>query len=51
MITLAQKRAHFREVQDIAAAQAALAGEIERRAAGLAGETGQVFVLAPGRAT
>ncbi len=51
VITLAQKRAHFREVQDIAAAQAALAGEIERRAAGLAGETGQVFVLAPGRAT
>lgn len=39
VVTLAQKRAHFREVQDIAAAQRTLAGEITRRADAWAGRT------------
>jgi multimeric flavodoxin WrbA len=49
VVTLAQKRAHFREVQDIAAAQGALAGEIERRATALARRGGTVTTLTPGR--
>ena len=37
VITLAEKRAHFREVQDTAAAQGALASEIARRASAFEG--------------
>jgi len=47
VISLAEKRAHFREVQETAAAQGRLAGEIERRAAA---HSVQAWLLAPRRA-